>query len=72
MLGDYNGNHVVDAADYTRVAERDVNRRRRLLNDASPGSVSMADYTYWKTHFGATSGSGGALGGARGRERVVA
>jgi hypothetical protein len=28
------------------------------MNDASPGSVSVADYTYWKAHFGAPGGSG--------------
>jgi len=58
LLGDYNGNHVVDAADYTvwrnRLGGSD------LLNDASPGTIDVADYNYWKAHFGATgAGSGG-------------
>ncbi len=57
LLGDYNGNGVVDAADYT------VWRNRlggtSLLNDATPDTVDLADYNYWKSHFGATlSGSG--------------
>jgi fibronectin-binding autotransporter adhesin len=55
--GDYNGNGVVDAADYItwRIA---MAHGGTLLNDASPGSVSQQDYTYWRAHFGAAAGSG--------------
>ena len=60
VLGDYNGNHVVDAADYTVWRDR-MASGGSLPNDASPGSVTVADYTYWKTHFGATGGSGGSV-----------
>ncbi len=59
LFGDYNGNHVVDAADYT--VWRNSLGGSSLLNDASPGTVDVADYNYWKAHFGATdAGSGGA------------
>ena len=60
VLGDYSGNNIVDAADYT--VWRDQLSGGSLSNDASPGSVSMADYTYWKSRFGATGGNA-ALGG---------
>ena len=58
LLGDYNGNHVIDAADY--IVWRNHRGTGNLLNDATPGTVDVADYIYWKTHFGTTGGSGGA------------
>jgi hypothetical protein len=60
VLGDYNGNHVVDAADYTVWRDAMANGGS-LPNDASPGSVSQEDYSYWKSHFGATTSGGGSL-----------
>ena len=46
--GDYNGNNIVDAADYT--VWRDGGP---LLNEgASLGMIDAADYNFWKTHFG--------------------
>ena len=60
VAGDYNGNDIVDAADYTvwQGALGDTT----LLNDPTPGTVDTSDYTYWKTNFGATSGSGTSAG----------
>jgi len=55
VSGDYNGNGVVDAADY--VLWRNGGP---LQNDPTPG-VQAADYTYWRSRFGATSGSGASL-----------
>jgi hypothetical protein len=60
--GDYNGNHVVDAADYAVW-------RDRLNQQSSPpgtgadgdgnGTTTAADYTYWRARFGnAVPGSG--------------
>jgi hypothetical protein len=60
VLGDYNGNHVIDAADYT-VWRNAMSVGGTLMNDASPGSVSPADYAYWKSRFGATTGSGASV-----------
>lgn len=58
--GDYNGNNVVDAADYT--VWRDGGP---LLNEgASPGVVDEEDYNFWKSHFGNVPGSGSLAGGA--------
>ena len=50
-LPDYNGNGIVDAADY--VVWR---KGGTLLNDATPG-VDPGDYTTWRAQFG-NSGSG--------------
>jgi hypothetical protein len=57
--GDYNGNGIVDAADY--VAWR---KGGPLQNEvADPGTVSSADYTTWRARFGNTSaGSGSGAG----------
>jgi hypothetical protein len=64
VLGDYNGDGIVDAADYT--VWRDHLGQTFALpnrNPANTGAISIADYTYWKSRFGATSGSGsGSLG----------
>ena len=59
--GDYNGNNVVDAADY-------VVWRKTLDQSASPagsgadgnssGQVEAGDYTYWRERFGNAAGSG--------------
>ncbi len=34
-----------------------------LQNDPTPG-VQASDYDYWRSRFGATSGSGSSLGGS--------
>jgi len=60
VVGDYNGNDIVDAADYT--VWQGALGGTTLLNDPTPGTVDTSDYTYWKTNFGATSGSGTSAG----------
>lgn len=58
VLGDYDGNGVVDAADY--VVWR--NSPTSLQNEgASPGVVDQADYDFWRSRFGATAGSGSTV-----------
>jgi hypothetical protein len=62
VQGDYNSNGVVDAADY--VAYRDNVGQSTLPNRGTgiTGPVGTADYNFWRSHFGNTSGSGaGAL-----------
>jgi hypothetical protein len=60
VLGDYNDNGVVDAADY--VLWRNGGP---LENEGDmPGTVNEADYTFWRSRFGLTSGSGAALSAA--------
>jgi hypothetical protein len=52
--GDYNGNGVVDAADYVLWRNNGP-----LQNEVdTPGTVNAADYTAWKARFGNTSGAG--------------
>ena len=65
MLGDYNGNNIVDAADYT--VWRDHLGQAFTLPNRDPtnsGNVNQQDYTFWKGRFGATSGAGALSGGA--------
>jgi fibronectin-binding autotransporter adhesin len=57
LLGDYNGNGIVDAADYT-VWRDHLGQSITLPNDTTPGSVTQADYDVWKTNFGNHAGSG--------------
>jgi hypothetical protein len=66
VLGDYNNNGVVDAADYT--AWRDnLGGPDTALQNRDPmnsGNIDQTDYDFWKSRFGATSGAGsGSLAG---------
>jgi hypothetical protein len=56
--GDYNNDGIVNAADY--VLWRNGGP---LANDPTAG-VQPADYDFWKSRFGATSGSGSSLDSA--------
>jgi formylglycine-generating enzyme required for sulfatase activity len=59
LIGDYNGDGVVDAADYT--VWRDHLGQSFVLQNrdsANTGPISMADYTSWETNFGNHAGSG--------------
>jgi hypothetical protein len=62
VAGDYNGNGIVDAGDYT--IWRDTlgsTTDLRANGDNTGGSankVDAADYAFWKSRFGNTSGSG--------------
>ena len=62
LLGDYNNNGVVDAADYTVWRDAVTASNTSLLNDPTPGMVSGSDFTYWREHFGESLGSGAGLG----------
>ena len=56
--GDYNGNGNVDAADY--VLWRNGGP---LQNEGeTTGSTTPEDYTFWRSHFGNSSGAGAAFG----------
>jgi hypothetical protein len=65
LAGDYNGNDVVDAADYT-VWRNHLGQSFALTNEnplaSTPGVVDQEDYNFWKTHFGEILGSGSAAG----------
>jgi hypothetical protein len=60
LAGDYNGDEVVSAADYT-VWRNLLGSNTALTNEtASLGIVDDADYAAWKANFGATDGGGSA------------
>jgi hypothetical protein len=62
LPGDYNGDNVVDAADYI-VWRTSNNTSVTLPNDATPGTVDDSDYAVWRSHFGATLSGSGVAGG---------
>jgi hypothetical protein len=64
LAGDYNGNGIVDAADYT--VWRDHLGQNYALQNRDPsasGPIGTSDYAYWVAHFG-QSGSGAGSAGA--------
>jgi hypothetical protein len=60
VLGDYNSNGIVDAADYTLWRDKLNGPAGSLANrnPANTGPIGPADYAFWKSRFGATAGSG--------------
>ena len=58
LAGDYNGNQVVDAADYVVWRNR-LGTTAVLPGDVTPGMISEDDYDVWRMNFG-RSDSGGA------------
>jgi hypothetical protein len=67
VAGDYNGNGIVDAADYTiwrdTLGSTTDLRANGDNTGASAGKIDQADFTFWKTHFGGP-GSASLGGGA--------
>jgi predicted carbohydrate-binding protein with CBM5 and CBM33 domain len=55
LAGDYNGNHVVDAADYTEWRDHLGASAGTLPNDVDGGVISPAQYSRWKANFGEPS-----------------
>lgn len=68
VLGDYNSNGIVDAADYTLWRDRLGGPAGSLANrnPGNSGVINQSDYTYWKSRFGATSGAGATGAGLAG------
>jgi hypothetical protein len=64
LAGDYNGNNVIDAADYAAWRDAVTAGATSLTNDPTPGVVDESDFTYWRAHFGETLGSGAGAGSA--------
>jgi hypothetical protein len=57
--GDFNGNGVVDAADYTRWRDNlGAANEAGINNNGDGGGVTASDFTFWKSRFGNTSGVG--------------
>jgi hypothetical protein len=61
--GDYNGNNVVDAADYTEWRDNLGGPANSLPNrdPGNSGVINQADYTFWKNNFGNPGSGGGSL-----------
>lgn len=58
VAGDYNSNGMVDTADKVL-----WHKGGALQNEgATPDSNTAEDYTFWRSRFGATSGSGVSFG----------
>jgi hypothetical protein len=62
--GDYNGNGIVDAADYTiwrdTLGSTTDLRANGNNTGASAGKIDQADYLVWKSNFGHSAGAGAA------------
>ncbi len=54
--GDYNGNNVVDAADYVLWRDK-LGTMTTLPNDTTPGNVTQEDFTVWRANFGKMAGA---------------
>jgi hypothetical protein len=63
VLGDYNNNGTVDAADYV-MWRNSMGQPITLPNDPTPGTVDNTDYTLWRSNFGKNAGSGSASASA--------
>ncbi|MEM9914676.1 MAG: sulfatase-like hydrolase/transferase [Planctomycetota bacterium] len=60
LLGDYNGDGSVDAADYTVWADNFGSSTNLAADGNGDGVVDAADYTIWADNFGVVAGSGGS------------
>jgi hypothetical protein len=65
LLGDYNGDGSVDAADYT-LWRNSLGSTMNLAADGNQnGVIDPGDFDVWRAHFGQTTGSGsGAIANA--------
>lgn len=59
LLGDYNGNGMVDAADYTVWADSFGSTTALAADSNGDGVVNAADYTVWADNFGNSTASVG-------------
>ncbi|HEY4234500.1 MAG TPA: hypothetical protein VGM76_13790 [Lacipirellulaceae bacterium] len=55
LAGDYNGDNLIDAADYTVWRDAMANGSSSLINDFAPGAVNTTDYDYWRSTSGLQS-----------------
>lgn len=65
LLGDYNEDDIVDAADFVVWRKAEQTGVADLPNDNDdPGNIGPAEYALWRANFGSTlPGSGSGLGG---------
>jgi hypothetical protein len=60
LVGDYNQDGVVDAADYA-TWRNEVGTANSLANDPIGGDIRTAQYDQWRAHFGQTVGNNGTI-----------
>ena len=60
LAGDYNGDGVVDAADYTVWRDTLGSVTNLAADGNSDGMIDAGDVDVWRAHFGQTAGSGAA------------
>ena len=58
-LGDYNGDHVVNASDYN-TWKANFGTANAAVDGNGDGIINAADYTVWRNHLGQMAGSGSA------------
>ncbi|MBB6428888.1 hypothetical protein HNQ40_000694 [Algisphaera agarilytica] len=61
LPGDYNGNGVVDAADYTVWQDAFGSMEDLAADGNGNGAVDAADYTVWQDNFGSTNLEGASM-----------
>lgn len=71
LAGDYNGNGLVDAADYSVWRDALMAASTSLLNDPTPGTVDESDFTYWRDHYGEVLGAGAGVAGSASASSAV-
>ena len=70
LAGDYNGNGVVDAADYTVWRDLQGKTLDPRADGNTDGVINLADYNIWKASFGLAAGAG-SFGGQAVPEPVL-
>jgi hypothetical protein len=61
LVGDYNANGIVDAADYTVWRDSLGSTGTGLAADGNGDNmITQLDYDIWKANFGAVAGGGGS------------
>jgi len=72
LRGDYNGNGMIDPADYSIWRDAMAASNTSLLNDPTPGVVDESDFLYWRAHLGETFDTGGLPGDYNGNGQIDA
>jgi poly(beta-D-mannuronate) lyase len=61
LLGDYNGDGIVDSADYT-VWRNSMGTNNLAADGNNDGMIDLDDYNIWKTNYGQSLGGSGSGG----------